>query len=87
MRVAMILAGTALLDRFHWIILFLWRILVYTGGQSRGGKTRWDRGKSPGADCLALCSDHPHYERRKFFTVLMGNGGHTFVAGIDSSLK
>src|SRR5258707_12281399 len=49
MRVAMILAGTVLIDRFHWIIYFFSAFLVYTGGQMlRGVKTRMvPRGNHP----------------------------------------
>src|SRR5437867_4184788 len=40
MRVAMILLGTELIDRFHWIIYFFGAFLVYTGLQMlRGGET------------------------------------------------
>src|SRR5258706_5371312 len=37
MRVAMILAGSALINRFHWIIYIFGAFLVYTGGQMLGG--------------------------------------------------
>src|SRR6266566_9121778 len=40
MRIAMIMAGTELIDRFHWIIYFFGVFLVYTGLQMlRGGET------------------------------------------------
>jgi len=40
MRVAMIIAGTELIDRFHWIIYIFGAFLVYTGAQMlRGGET------------------------------------------------
>src|SRR5258707_10315803 len=49
MRVAMILAGTVLIDRFHWIIYIFGVFLIYTGGQMlRGVKTRMvPRGNHP----------------------------------------
>jgi tellurite resistance protein TerC len=37
MRVAMILAGSALIDRFHWIIYIFGAFLVYTGGRRLRG--------------------------------------------------
>src|SRR5438270_1963985 len=37
MRVAMILTGSALINRFHWIIYIFGAFLVYTGGQMAGG--------------------------------------------------
>src|ERR1700704_77897 len=74
MRVAMILAGTALLDRFHWIIYFFGAFLVYTGGQMlRGGKTERDPEKNPAVRIFSRYFPIPrHYERRKFFTVVDG---------------
>jgi len=74
MRVAMILAGTALLDRFHWIIYFFGAFLVYTGGQMlRGGKTEMEPEENP---LVRIVSRYVpitrHYERRKFFTVVDG---------------
>ncbi len=74
MRVAMILAGTALLDRFHWIIYFFGAFLVYTGGQMlRGGQTEMEPEENP---LVRIVSRYVpitrHYERRKFFTVVDG---------------
>src|SRR5256885_15591666 len=37
MRVAMIMAGTELIDRFHWIIFVFGAFLIYTGIQMLGG--------------------------------------------------
>src|SRR5437588_397650 len=43
MRVAMILAGTELIDRFHWIIYIFGAFLVYTSVQMfREGETQVD---------------------------------------------
>lgn len=74
MRVSMILAGTALLNRFHWIIYIFGAFLVYTGIQMlRGGETELEPDKQP---LIRFITRHVpvvrHYERRKFFTVVDG---------------
>jgi tellurite resistance protein TerC len=74
MRIAMIMLGTELIDRFHWIIYFFGAFLVYTGAQMlRGGETEIE----PEENLLVrFVSRHVpitrHYERRKFFTVVDG---------------
>ena len=74
MRVSMILAGTALINRFHWIIYIFGAFLVYTGAQMlRGGETELEPDKQP---LIRFITRHVpvvrHYERRKFFTVVDG---------------
>jgi len=74
MRVAMIIAGTELIDRFHWIIYIFGAFLVYTGAQMlRGGETEIE----PENNVLVRFVSRyvpitRHYERRKFFTVVDG---------------
>src|SRR5881398_2306556 len=74
MRVAMILTGTALIDRFHWIIYIFGAFLIYTGIQMlRGGEKEID----PEDNLIVrFVTRHVpivrYYERRKFFTVVDG---------------
>jgi tellurite resistance protein TerC len=74
MRVGMILLGTSLIDRFHWIIYFFGAFLVYTGAQMlRGGKTEIE----PEDNIVVRFVSRyvpitRHYERRKFFTIVDG---------------
>src|SRR3984893_7133915 len=68
MRVMMIVAGTELLARFHWIIYIFGAFLVYTGIQMlRGGETETDPEDNI---IIRFVSRHVpitrHYERRKF---------------------
>ncbi len=74
MRVAMILAGTELIDRFHWIIYIFGAFLVYTGGEMlRGGKTEIEPEENPVVRFVSrYVPIARHYERRKFFTVVDG---------------
>jgi tellurite resistance protein TerC len=74
MRVSMILAGTELIARFHWIIYLLGAFLVYTGIQMlRGGETELEPDKQP---IIRFITHHVpivrHYEKRKFFTKVDG---------------
>src|SRR5437763_10085874 len=75
MRVTMILAGTTLINRFHWIIYIFGVFLVYTGIKmlSGGGETEVDPESTP---MVRFVTRHVpivrHYERRKFFTVVDG---------------
>ena len=74
MRVSMILAGTALINRFHWIIYIFGAFLVYTGTQMlRGSEAELEPDKQP---LIRFITRHVpvvrHYERRKFFTVVDG---------------
>jgi tellurite resistance protein TerC len=74
MRVAMILAGTALIDRFHWIIYIFGAFLVYTGAQmSRGGAPAIEPENNVVVRFVSrYVPITRHYERRKFFTVVDG---------------
>src|SRR5437762_2267741 len=74
MRVAMILTGTALINRFHWIIYIFGAFLIYTGIQMlRGGEKEIDPEHNP---IVRFVTRHVpivrHYERRKFFTKVDG---------------
>jgi tellurite resistance protein TerC len=74
MRVAMILAGSALINRFHWIIYIFGAFLVYTGGQMLGGGQAEIEPENSVA--VRFVSRYVpitrHYERRKFFTIVDG---------------
>src|SRR3989440_12791553 len=71
MRIAMIMLGTELIDRFHWIIYIFGVFLVYTGLQMLlGGETEIQ----PEDNIVVRFVSRyvpitRHYERRKFFTV------------------
>jgi TerC family integral membrane protein len=74
MRIAMILTGTALIDRFHAIMYIFGAFLVYTGIKMlRGG----DEESNPEDSAIVRFVTRyvpivRHYERRKFFTVVDG---------------
>ena len=74
MRVVMILAGTVLINRFHWIIYVFGAFLIYTGVQMfREKETEIEPEK--GFFVRLVTRYVPiarHYERRKFFTVVDG---------------
>lgn len=74
MRVVMILVGTELIDRFHWIIYFFGAFLVYTGVQMlRGGETEIEPEDNIVVHFISrYVPITRHYERRKFFTVVNG---------------
>jgi tellurite resistance protein TerC len=74
MRIAMIVAGTALIDRFHWIIYIFGAFLVYTGAQMlRGGETEIEPENNVVVRFVSrYVPITRHYERRKFFTVVDG---------------
>jgi tellurite resistance protein TerC len=74
MRVAMILAGTALINRFHWIIYIFGAFLVYTGAQMlRGGEPAIEPENNVVVRFVSrYVPITRHYERRKFFTVVDG---------------
>jgi tellurite resistance protein TerC len=74
MRVGMILLGTSLIDRFHWIIYFFGAFLVYTGAQMlRGGKTEIEPEDNVVVRFVSrYVPITRHYERRKFFTLVDG---------------
>jgi tellurite resistance protein TerC len=74
MRVAMILVGTELIDRFHWVIYIFGAFLVYTGVKMFSQE---DADVDPeNRFFVRLLTKHVrivrHYERRKFFTVIDG---------------
>jgi|SRR6202140_2518350 len=74
MRVAMILLGTELIDRFHWIIYVFGAFLIYTGLKMlRGGETEMEPEDN---FVVRFVSRYVpitrHYERRKFFTIVDG---------------
>ncbi len=74
MRVAMIVAGTELIDRFHWIIYIFGAFLIYTGAKMFGQK---DTDIDPENRVVVKTVTRfvpiaRHYERRKFFTVVDG---------------
>jgi tellurite resistance protein TerC len=74
MRVAMIIAGTELIDRFHWIIYIFGAFLVYTGTQMlRGGETEIEPENNVVVRFVSrYVPITRHYERKKFFTVVDG---------------
>src|SRR3981081_831467 len=74
MRVTMILIGTELIDRFHWIIYIFGAFLVYTGVQMlRGGEVDIEPEHNPVVRFVTrYVPITRHYERRKFFTVVDG---------------
>jgi tellurite resistance protein TerC len=74
MRVVMILVGTELIDRFHWIIYFFGAFLVYTGARMlRGGETELEPEDNIVVHFISrYVPITRHYERRKFFTVVNG---------------
>ena len=74
MRVTMILAGTTLINHFHWIIYIFGVFLIYTGIKMLGGDdTEVDPENTP---IVRFVTRHVpivrHYERRKFFTIVDG---------------
>src|SRR3979409_2620398 len=74
MRVAMIIAGTELIDRFHWVIYIFGAFLVYTGAQMlRGGETEIEPENNVVVRFVSrYVPITRHYERKKFFTVVEG---------------
>ena len=74
MRVIMIVAGTELIDRFHWIIYIFGAFLIYTGVKMFGQQ---DTDIDPENRLVVRTVTRyvpiaRHYERRKFFTVVDG---------------
>jgi tellurite resistance protein TerC len=72
MRVAMIITGTALMNRFHWIIYIFGAFLIYTGIQMlRGGEREVNPEDNPIVRFVTrYVPIVRYYERRKFFTVV-----------------
>ncbi len=74
MRVIMIVAGTELIERFHWVIYIFGAFLVYTGIKMFG-QQETDIDPENRVIVKAVTRYVPivrHYERRKFFTVVDG---------------
>src|SRR5438309_815593 len=74
MRVAMILTGSALINRFHWIIYIFGAFLIYTSVQMFSeGETQVDHEND---FVVRFITRHVRitrqYERRKFFTIVDG---------------
>ena len=74
MRVIMIVAGTELIDRFHWIIYIFGAFLIYTGTKMFSTQ---DANIDPENRFVVKFITRyvpivRHYERRKFFTVVDG---------------
>jgi tellurite resistance protein TerC len=74
MRVLMIVAGTELIDRFHWIIYIFGAFLIYTGIKMFSTQ---DENIDPENRFVVKSITRyvpivRHYERRKFFTVVDG---------------
>ena len=74
MRVLMIVAGTELIERFHWIIYIFGAFLVYTG--IKMFSTQDEDIDPENRFVVKLVTRYVpivrHYERRKFFTVVDG---------------
>src|SRR5437016_1992150 len=74
MRVTMILAGTALINRVHAIIYVFGAFLVYTGLKMMSGAD--DESNPEGNSIVRFVTRYVpivrHYERRKFFTIVDG---------------
>jgi tellurite resistance protein TerC len=74
MRIAMIVVGTELINRFHWVIYIFGAFLVYTGVKMfREEETEMEPEDNP---VVRLVTRYVpitrHYERRKFFTRVNG---------------
>lgn len=74
MRLIMILLGTELINRFHWVIYLFGAFLIYTGIKMLASE---DPEVDPEHNAIVrLVTKHVpivrHYERRKFFTVVDG---------------
>lgn len=74
MRVTMILAGTELIDRFHWILYIFGAFLIYTSLQMfRRQEMVIEPENNPVVRLVTrFVPITKHYERRKFFTVVDG---------------
>jgi tellurite resistance protein TerC len=75
MRVVMILVGTELINRFHWVIYFFGAFLIYTGVQMLRGGEITELEPEENIVVRFISRYVPitrHYERRKFFTVVNG---------------
>jgi tellurite resistance protein TerC len=74
MRIIMILLGTELISRFHWIIYLLGAFLVYTGVRMLGQEEGEIQPESNPAVRFVTryVPITRYYDRRKFFTVVNG---------------
>jgi tellurite resistance protein TerC len=75
MRVAMILLGTELINRFHWVVYFFGAFLIYTGVKMLRGGEITELEPEENVVVRFISGYVPitrHYERRKFFTVVDG---------------
>jgi tellurite resistance protein TerC len=74
MRVVMILVGTGLIARFHWIIYVFGAFLVYTGARMlRGGETEIEPENNIAIRLVSrIVPMTRSYDKEKFFTILNG---------------
>jgi tellurite resistance protein TerC len=74
MRISMIVVGTELIDRFHWVIYIFGAFLVYTGVKMfRQEETQLEPEDNPVVHLITrYIPITRHYERRKFFTRVNG---------------
>jgi len=74
MRVIMILIGSELIERFHWVIYIFGAFLVYTGVKMFRSEETDIEPENRGIVKLVtrFVPIVRHYERRKFFTVVNG---------------
>lgn len=74
MRVSIILVGTALINRFHWVLYIFGAFLVYTGIRMMfEGDSEIDPEQSPVVRIMTrFVPISRHYEEEKFFTVRKG---------------
>lgn len=74
MRIVMILAGTELINHFHWVIYIFGAFLVYTSVKMfREQESEIEPENDPLVRFVARCVPMTRqYERRKFFTVVNG---------------
>lgn len=74
MRISMIIVGTELIDRFHWVIYIFGAFLVYTGVKMfREEETQIEPEDNPVVRLVTrFVPITRHYERRKFFTRVNG---------------
>lgn len=74
MRISMIIVGTELIERFHWVIYIFGAFLVYTGVKMfRQEETELEPEDNPIVRLVTrFVPITRHYERRKFFTRVNG---------------
>jgi tellurite resistance protein TerC len=81
MRIAMIFLGTALINRFHWIIYIFGAFLIYTGIKMfRQEETEVNPEQNPLVRVVTrFVPITRHYEESKFFTVIKGRRTGTLL--------